>query len=55
VIEVAHDCAVLGIPCDTARLFDEPPGDYLLALQLVVARVSLTNRKQNERMERQAR
>jgi hypothetical protein len=51
VIELAHNCAVLGIPFDSTRLFGEPPGDYDLALRLVCERVSATNRREAERME----
>jgi hypothetical protein len=50
VIATAHDCAVLGIPFDS-RLFTEPPGDYRLALQLVVERVSQTNQAERDRIE----
>jgi hypothetical protein len=51
VIETAHNCAVLGIPFDSWRLFAEPPADYLLALQLVVERVSQTNRAERDKLE----
>jgi hypothetical protein len=51
VIAIAHDCSVLRIPFDAGRLFDEPPGNYMLGLALVVERVSETNREQAERME----
>jgi hypothetical protein len=54
VIETAHNCAVLGIPFDS-RLFTEPPGDYLLALQLVVERVSQTNHTEHQKLEAQRR
>lgn len=50
-IGVAHDCSVLGIPFDSGRLFTEPVGDYLLALQMVVDRVSDTNRREADRIE----
>lgn len=55
MIGLAHDCAVLGIPYDQARLFAEPPGDYDLALRLICERVSDTNRKENDRIEAQTR
>ena len=42
---------MLGIPFDSSRLFRDPPGDYLLALQLVVERVSETNQAEHARME----
>jgi hypothetical protein len=51
VIDTAHNCAVLGIPFDSYRLFTEPPGDYWLALQLVVERVSQTNQAEHDKME----
>ena len=51
MIEVAHNCSVLGIPFDTVRLFADPPGDYMLALQLVVERVSATNQAEHAKME----
>ena len=50
MIETAHNCAVLGIPFDS-RLFTDPPGDYLLALQLVVERVSQTNAAERDKLE----
>lgn len=53
VITTAHNCAVLRIPFDSSRLFREPPGEYLLALRLVVERVSETNRIEQERASRQ--
>ena len=49
MITTAHNCAVLGISFDSARLFDEPPGNYMRALDLVVERVSATNRAEAER------
>lgn len=55
MIEVAHNCAVLGIPFDATRLLGDPPGDYLLALQLIVERVSATNQAEHARMEAQLR
>jgi hypothetical protein len=52
VIDVAHNCAVLGVPFDSSRLFSEPPlSDYELALRLVCERVSETNRREAERAE----
>lgn len=51
MIEVAHNCSVLGIPFDSSRLFGDPPGDYMLALQLVVERVSATNRAEQAKLE----
>lgn len=53
MIDLAHNCAVLGIPYDSSRLLAEPPGDYLLALALIVERVSDTNRRESERLEAQ--
>lgn len=50
MIDTAHNCAVLGIPFDS-RLFTEPPGDYLLGLQLVVQRVSQTNQAEHDKLE----
>ena len=55
MIEIAHNCAVLGIPFDASRLLAEPPGDYMLALQMVAERVSQTNRAEHARMEAQLR
>jgi hypothetical protein len=49
VIDTAHNCAVLGIPFDSGRLFTHAPGDYLLALQLVVERVSQTNQTERDK------
>jgi hypothetical protein len=54
-IGVAHDCSVLGIPFDSARLFTEPPADYALGLQMVIERVSSTNRVEAERAEARMR
>jgi hypothetical protein len=54
-ISVAHDCSILGIPFDSARLFCEPVADYVLGLQMIVERVSDTNRRDAERAEAQAR
>ena len=51
MIALAHNCAVLGIPFDSSRLFDEPPGDYMLALHVVVERVSDTNRREQQRLQ----
>lgn len=53
MIEIAHNCAVLGIPFDSARLLADPPGDYMLALSMVIERVSATNRAENARVEAQ--
>lgn len=50
MIETAHNCVVLGIPFE-ARLFTEPPGDYLLALQIVAERVSQTNEAERRKVE----
>lgn len=55
MIEVAHNCAVLGVAFDSSRLLNEPPGDYLLALQMIVERVSQTNQREAARMEAQRR
>lgn len=51
MIEVAHNCAVLGVPFDSSRLLSEPPGDYLLALQMIVERVSQTNQAEHAKLE----
>ena len=53
MIDIAHSCAVLRIPFDAGRLFDEPPGEYDLALRLLIERVSDTNRREAERLEAQ--
>lgn len=50
MIDLAHNCARLGIPFDS-RLFTEPPGNYSLGLQLVVERVSDANRAEMARAE----
>lgn len=52
---MAHDCSVLRIPFDSARLFAEPPADYALGLQMVVEQVSNTNRIEAERAEARMR
>jgi hypothetical protein len=49
MIELAHDCAVLGIPFEMSRLLGEPPGEYALALSLIADRVSETNRRESEK------
>ena len=55
MIILAHNCAVLGVPCDTVRLFGEPPGDYHLALEITCEAVAATERREQERAEREAR
>lgn len=53
MIDVAHSCALLGIPYDSTRLFAEPLSNYELGLRLVIERVSDTRRAEAERIEAQ--
>lgn len=52
MIRLAHNCAVLSVPCDTSRLFGEPYSDYHLALHITVDAVSETNRREQARAEK---
>lgn len=52
---LAHNCSVLRVPFDSARLFGEPWGGYALGLSLVVELVSETNRQEAERAKRAAK
>lgn len=42
--KVAHDCAQLGIPVDTWRIYSGDDPLYLVWLSVVVDRVNSTNR-----------
>ena len=52
MIRLAHNCAVLGVPCDTSRLFGEPYSDYHLAVAMAVEAVSETNRREQARVDK---
>lgn len=43
---LAHNCAVLGIPVDTYRLFTADEPYYEMWLTMVVDKVNETNRRQ---------
>jgi hypothetical protein len=49
VTNVAYDCAMLGIPADTWRLFDGEDLNYALWLDVVCDRVHATKQEQEER------
>ncbi len=46
---LAHDCALLGIPADTGRLFDGDDPNYELWLVGLVERVNHTKRTQEKK------
>jgi hypothetical protein len=51
VILLAHNCSLLRIPFDSARLFGEPWSDYHIALSMTCDAVSDTNRREQARMD----